>query len=249
MDTRRGRAGAVGSRARLCFAWRASSEGDHMNFEDYRRHDAVGLAALVARREVSAGELLDAAAARMAEVNPQINAVTMDLTGRARAETHARPQRRFGRRAVPAEGPRRLPGGDAHHHGLPAVRRGASPTPTAPSPPPTRPPGLVDLRQDQHAGVRPVAVHRVRVPRRLPQPWDLSRTPGGSSGGAAAAVAAGIVPAAHASDGGGSIRTPASCCGLFGLKPSRGPGLLRAGAARAGPAPRRQHAVTRSVRD
>lgn len=80
-------------------------------------------------------------------------------------------------------------------------------------------------------------------------PWDTGRTAGGSSGGAAVAVAAGVVPFAQASDGGGSIRTPASCCGLFGMKPSRGrvplgpdrtEGWMRLSTA---------HAITRSVRD
>jgi amidase len=79
-------------------------------------------------------------------------------------------------------------------------------------------------------------------------PWDPGRTPGGSSGGAAAAVAAGILPAAHASDGGGSIRTPAACCGLFGMKPSRGRvSFAPVGEGWAGASV--QHAVTRSVRD
>ncbi|HEY8614717.1 amidase [Phenylobacterium sp.] len=217
-----------------------------MDFADYRRHDAVGLAELVARREVSAGELLDAAVARSAEVNPRINAVTLDLSARARAEPPATSGPLAG---VPfllkdlgaalegtvTSGGSRLFADDVASADSALVRLyrqaglsifGKTNTPEF---------GLWPFTEGDYLGV-------------CRNPWDLSRTPGGSSGGAAAAVAAGIAPAAHASDGGGSIRTPAACCGLFGLKPSRGRvSFAPAGEGWAGASV--QHAVTRSVRD
>ena len=94
-------------------------------------------------------------------------------------------------------------------------------------------------------GIVPVTEPRRHGPTR--NPWNLAHTPGGSSGGAAAAVAAGLVPVAHASDGGGSIRIPAACCGLVGLKPSRG--RISAGPALGDNFLSTQGVVTRTVAD
>jgi amidase len=216
-----------------------------MNFEDYRAQDATGLAALVARREVSAGDLLDAAVDRMAQVNPKINAVTLDLTQRARNE-------------APAEGP---------FAGVPFLLKdlGAALAGTVTSRGSRMFAGQVAAADSALTAAYRAAGLSIFGKTNTPEfglwpvtesellgvcrnPWDLSRTPGGSSGGAAAAVAAGIVPAAHASDGGGSIRTPAACCGLFGMKPSRGRvSFSPGGEGWAGASI--QHAVTRSVRD
>jgi len=80
-------------------------------------------------------------------------------------------------------------------------------------------------------------------------PWDISRTSGGSSGGASAAVAAGVIPVAQASDGGGSIRIPAACCGLFGMKPSRGRTPMGPGTTEGWNGQSCTHVVSRSVRD
>jgi Asp-tRNA(Asn)/Glu-tRNA(Gln) amidotransferase A subunit family amidase len=216
-----------------------------MRFEEYRGHDATGLAELVARREVSAGELLDLAAARMVAVNPHINAVVQDLTERARAET-------------PTPGPFAgvpflLKDLGVTLAGTPTTRgsRVYAQTSAAADSVLTalyKAAGLsiIGRTNTPEFGLWPVTESELLGPCR--NPWDVSRTSGGSSGGAAAAVAAGIVPAAHASDGGGSIRIPASCCGLFGLKPSRGRvSFAPAGEGWAGASV--NHAVTRSVRD
>ncbi len=220
-----------------------------MTNDDYVAHDALGLAKLVADRQVSASELLDAALARTAAVNPRIHALNHLFEARARADI--------------ANG---LP--DGPFHGVPFVLKdlymayageptangsrfwaGNVPSQSSELFERYRRAGFAIFAKSAtpELGYSVTTEPAVSAPTR--NPWDLSRTAGGSSGGAAAAVAAGIVPMAHASDSGGSIRIPASCCGLFGLKPTRGrmPMGPERGESSAGLGT--AHAVSRSVRD
>jgi Asp-tRNA(Asn)/Glu-tRNA(Gln) amidotransferase A subunit family amidase len=193
-----------------------------MNASDYLAHDAVGLAQLIARREVSAAEVLEAALAQSERVNGKLNAIVLSMAD------EARPTVREGTPPGPLGGvPFLMKDIGAQVKGVPTsagsrllkdkVAAADSAIVTA-----YRRAGLVIFGKTNtpEFGLEPVTEPELFGPSR--NPWNLERTPGGSSGGSAAAVAAGIVPAAHASDGGGSIRIPASCCGLFGMKPSRG---------------------------
>jgi amidase len=217
-----------------------------ISYSDYERFDALGLAGLVASREVTPRELVETAIARIEEVNPKINAVVHKLYDRARSE-------------VAAEGPFRgvpfllkdllallagtcttngcrLYAGQIAPQDSELVRR-------------QRAAGLVIVGKTNtpELGILPVTEPALHGPAR--NPWSLAHTPGGSSGGAAAAVAAGIVPMAHGNDGGGSIRIPASCCGLFGLKPTRARNPLGPFVGEGWHGMVVEHAVTRSVRD
>lgn len=190
-----------------------------MDFEDF---DALGLAELVARGEASADELLDAALARVRARNPALDAVVLVQEGEARAAIRAGlPRGPF--RGVPfllkdlgAEAV-----GLPSHQGSRLFRDSTFPVDSE-IVARLRRAGLVLFGRttSPEGGIGPATEATVYGgPTR--NPWDPSRTPGGSSGGAGAAVAAGIVPAAHGSDGGGSVRIPASNCGLFGFKATR----------------------------
>ena len=220
-----------------------------LSFADYRKHDALDLAELVKTKKVTPQELFDAALARMREVNPKINAVVLEH------EDVARKSIKDGLSQGPLSGVPYL------LKDLGALLKGTVTT------------GSLKLTREAVADIDSTYVERCKAAglvifgkTHTPElglsassesklfgatrnPWNLNHIAGGSSGGAAAAVAAGIVPVAHATDGGGSIRIPAACCGLFGLKPTR---------ARVPAGPKRgegwggmsiAHVVSRSVRD
>src|SRR5262245_45434905 len=219
-------------------------------FAEYERYDATGLADLVRKRQVTPAELLDAAIARVEARNAAVNAVTMPLFD-------------YGRRAI-AEG---LPDGPftgvpflmkdltASIAGIPMTRGSKF---FADAPPPTvdsehvvrlKRAGLVIFGRTNtcELGLSLTCEPQLHGPTR--NPWDLTRISGGSSGGAAAAVGARMLPMAHASDGFGSIRAPAACCGVVGLKPTRGRNTMApyTGEGLAGCST--EHAVTLTVRD
>lgn len=215
-----------------------------MNFEEYRGYDATGLAHLVASRQVSAAELLELARDRAAAVNPRINAIVRDV-----------PATPTGDLVGPFAGVPFLVKDLAQDYaGLPTSSgsRALASTPVAQHATVVQrwiDAGLVIFGKTNtpEFGAKGVTEPAAWGPAR--NPWDLGRTPGGSSGGSAAAVAAGIVPCAGANDGGGSIRIPAACCGLVGLKPGRGltPSGPASGEAMHGAAV--QGVVSRTVRD
>src|SRR5438128_4602740 len=187
--------------------------------------DATAQAELVRRGDVSPAALVDAAIARIEAVNPKLNAVIIPLFEKARAQAASPDLPRGPFRGVPflLKALLASSAGAPPHMGTRVLKRLAFVAPhdsnTAAR---LRAAGLVFLGKTNtpELGTLPTTEPDAYGPTR--NPWDPSRSTGGSSGGSAAAVAAGLVPAAHANDGGGSIRIPASECGLVGLKPSRG---------------------------
>ena len=220
-----------------------------MNPNEYAKHDGLGLSALVRRGEVSPAELLDAAISQIEQHNPALNAVIRKRYDQARTEALSVSM-------------------DAPFAGVPflvkdlLVTLAGEPTGNG-----TRLMWSVSMPHDSEmvhrfrkAGL--VIVGRTNTPEfgltpyTEPEtygptcnPWSHAHSPGGSSGGSAAAIASRMVPMASGGDGGGSIRIPASCCGLFGFKPSRGmtPTGPDHGEIWRGYAV--EHVLTRSVRD
>ena len=194
-----------------------------MDHDEYAAHDATALAELIRTGQVTADEVLDAAIARADATNKALNAIVVRRDEAARAEAND---------AVAAGGP--FAGVPFLVKDLDGMLQGEPYTASSRSLKAYRATTDSELfarykraglaifgkTNTPEFGIMGVTESELRGP--CHNPWDLQRTSGGSSGGSAAAVAARVVPMAHAGDGGGSIRIPASSCGIFGLKPTRG---------------------------
>ena len=193
-----------------------------MGFREYASYDALGLAALIKTKKVKPSEVMDAAIAMAESLNAKLNAIVFSDYEGARSAAKGRiPRGAFSgvpmllkdMRANVVGWPTRS--GSRYVPATPATRESNTVTRFKAA-------GLIPFAKTNvpEFGVLPTTECKLYGPAR--NPWNLTHSTGGSSGGSAAAVAAGIVPIAHATDGGGSIRIPASACGLVGLKATRG---------------------------
>jgi amidase len=218
-------------------------------FDDVAFLDATAQAELVRQRKVKAIELVDAAIERIERLNPTLNAVVAPMYEQARTAANSKlPEGSF------AGVPFLLKDLLASYSGVrmtsgSAFLRDFVPDYDSELVTRLKRTGLIILGKTNlpELGLIPTTEPRLFGP--CHNPWDIARTTGGSSGGSAAAVAAGLVPMAHGNDGGGSIRIPSSCCGVFGLKPTRARNPLSPDYGDIYNGLVVEHAITRSVRD
>jgi amidase len=229
-------------------------------FADYDDFDATGLAQLVAKREVTPLQLVEAAIERVEARNEKLNAVVHRSFARARARAEAMGAelgalaRDVGDLPPFLGVPFLLKDLGAEDQGQPStgstkLRAGFRAATDCELVHRFKSAGLIVIGRTNtpEFGIMGITESEFRGPCR--NPWHLWHTPGGSSGGAGAAVAARLVPMAHAGDGGGSIRIPASHCGLVGLKPTRGRNPMGPDASERWLGLVSEHVVARSVRD
>jgi amidase len=219
-----------------------------VNHEEYLAHDATALAERVRAGDVTAHELLDIALTRIQALDLKVNAVVRLMDADARRDAERGPTGPFAGVPFLAKDLATMYAGHPTSSGSRFLAQHVV-TWDSELARRVRATGVcvTGKTNTPEWGLLPVTESELWGPCR--NPWDTSRSPGGSSGGSGAAVAAGMVPMAGGGDGGGSIRIPSSCCGLFGLKPSRGrtPSGPRRGQLWRGASV--EHVITRSVRD
>jgi amidase len=217
-------------------------------FQEYAEFDGLGLAELVRQREVTPRDLFNAAMDKIEQIDPSINAIVFTMEGEAENALRMQPPGTFSGvpfvakdlnisyAGIPTNCGSRLTEGFTRPHDSEFVIR-------------LRRAGLVTVAKTATPELGLCASTESFVHGATRNPWRLDRVAGGSSGGSAAAVAAGIAPIGHANDGGGSIRIPASCCGLVGLKPTRGRNPLGPDFDEMWAGLVCEHVVTRTIRD
>ncbi len=218
-------------------------------FKEYSAYDAMGLAELVRKGDVTAEELCEEAIQRIEEVNPKLNAVVTQMYDVGR-QTSRQPlpggpfagvpflikDLIFAFAGVPLTSGCKAYKNYVPDHDSEMVKRYKNG-------------GLVTLGKTNTPEFGLLGITEPALFGPCRNPWNTDHTPGGSSGGSASAVASGMVPMAAGGDGGGSIRIPASCCGLFGLKPSRGRNPCGPRHGRPWQGAVQEHVLSRSVRD